>query len=216
MIRVYHHQNKTEFLYLSLIGIILRWGFLIWELIFIYCGLFVLILVVFLGFFCCFFFHYVSAKFYLWPSSGDLPRPRIGMLSLVTVSPVITAKLLSIAPRFWPSKPLTSLGRIWNRYLLTMFTRNRRDSMPLSAAPRAPKGDQGWIFFFFFGLINPYLVFQSRVHTEFFLYLPLIGIILRWGFLIWELIFIYCRLFVLILVVFFFVFFFQKWILMIQ
>ena len=28
---------------------------------------------------------------HLWPSSGDLPRPRIGMLSLVTVSPVITA-----------------------------------------------------------------------------------------------------------------------------
>ena len=35
---------------LSLIGIILRWGFLIWELIFIYCGLFVLILVVFVLF----------------------------------------------------------------------------------------------------------------------------------------------------------------------
>ena len=61
-----------------------------WELIFIYCGLFVLILLVFF-FLCCFFFHYVSAKFHLWPSSGDLPRPRIGMLSLVTVSPVITA-----------------------------------------------------------------------------------------------------------------------------
>ena len=43
------------------------------------------------SFLCCFFFHYVSAKFHLWPSSGDLPRPRIGMLSLVTVSPVITA-----------------------------------------------------------------------------------------------------------------------------
>ena len=43
-------------------------------------------------FLCCFFFHYVSAKFHLWPSSGDfLPRPRIGMMSLVTVSPVITA-----------------------------------------------------------------------------------------------------------------------------
>ena len=56
-----------------LIGILLRWGFLIWELIFIYCELFVLILVVSL---CCFFFHYVSAKFHLWPSSGDLPRPR--------------------------------------------------------------------------------------------------------------------------------------------
>ena len=67
----------------------MRWGFLIWELIFIYCGLFVLILVVF---FCVvFFFHYILAKFHLWPSSGDLPRPRIGMMSLVTVSPVITA-----------------------------------------------------------------------------------------------------------------------------
>ena len=41
--------------------------------------------------FFCFFFHYVSAKLHLWPSSGDLPRPRIGMLSLVTVPPVITA-----------------------------------------------------------------------------------------------------------------------------
>ena len=71
-----------------LIGIILRWGFLIWELIFIYCRLFVLIFVIFL---CCFFLHYVSAKFHLWPSSGDLPWPRIGMMSLVTVSPVITA-----------------------------------------------------------------------------------------------------------------------------
>ena len=49
---------------------------------------FVFILVVF---FCCFFFHYVSAKFHLWPSSDDLLRPRIGMLSLVTVSSVITA-----------------------------------------------------------------------------------------------------------------------------
>ena len=38
-----------------------------------------------------FFFHYVSAKFHLWPSPGDLPRSRIGMMSLVTVSPVITA-----------------------------------------------------------------------------------------------------------------------------
>ena len=79
-------------MYLSLIGIILRWGFLIWELILIYCGLFVLILVVFCFFCCCcFFFHYVSAKFHLWPSTGDLQRPRIGMMSLVTVSPVITA-----------------------------------------------------------------------------------------------------------------------------
>ena len=59
-----------------------------WELIFIYCGLLVFLLEVFL---CCFFFHYLSVKFNLWPSSGDLPRPWIGMLSLVTVSLVITA-----------------------------------------------------------------------------------------------------------------------------
>ena len=48
-------------------------------------------LFVFVFFLCCFFFHYFSAKFHLWPSSGDLPRPWIGMLSLVTISPVITA-----------------------------------------------------------------------------------------------------------------------------
>ena len=53
-----------------------------------------------------------------------LPRPRIGMLSLVTVSPVITAFhcCCLIAPCFWSSKPLAGLGRIWNRYLLTMLT----------------------------------------------------------------------------------------------
>ena len=76
---------------LSLIGIILRWGFLIWELIFF----FIYLLQTFfshLGSFCVVSsFHYVSAKFHLWPSSGDLPRPRIGILSLVTVSPVVTA-----------------------------------------------------------------------------------------------------------------------------
>ena len=35
--------------------------------------------------------HYVLAKFHLWLFSGDKPRTWIGMLSLVTVSPVITA-----------------------------------------------------------------------------------------------------------------------------
>ena len=48
------------------------------------------------SFFFLFFFFSSSfttfrSKFHLWPSSGDLPRSRIGMLSLVTVSPVITA-----------------------------------------------------------------------------------------------------------------------------
>ena len=69
-----------------------------------------------------------------------LPRPRIGMLSLVTVSPVITAFHSCCLSHhvFWPSKPLAGLGRIWNCYLLTMLTWNHRDSTPLSVAPRAP------------------------------------------------------------------------------
>ena len=88
LISCFVHETLYLSEYLSLIGIILRWVFLIWELIFIYlwqtfCP--------HLGSFLCFFFHYVSARFHLWPSSGDLPRPRIGMMSLVTVSPVITA-----------------------------------------------------------------------------------------------------------------------------
>ena len=107
-------------------------------------------------FYCCFFSHKVSAKFHLWPSSGDLPRPRIGMLSLVTVSPVITACHSCCLSHhvFWPSKHLAGLGRIWNRYLLTMPTWNRRNSRPLSAAPRAPKGEQGWIFWSFLVAVN--------------------------------------------------------------
>ena len=63
-----------------------------WEIIFILLQTFCPHLGSFFGVFLwCFFFHYISAKFHLWPSSGDLPWPRIGMLSLVTLSPVITA-----------------------------------------------------------------------------------------------------------------------------
>ena len=46
--------------------------------------------------------------------------------------------MLSIAPRFWPSKPLAGLGRIWNHYLLTMLTWNRRDSTPLFKSYPSP------------------------------------------------------------------------------
>ena len=64
------------------------------------------------------------------------------MLSLVTVSPVMTAFHSCCLSHhvFWPSKPLAGLGRNWNRYILTMLTWNHRDSTPLSAAPRAPNG----------------------------------------------------------------------------
>ena len=152
---------------MSLIGIILRWSFLIWELIFIYCKLFVLILVVFL---CCFFFHYVSAKFHLWSSSGDLPRPRIGMLSLVTVSPVITA-FHSCCQSYhvfdqvnlWPAWVGFETAIFWQCSPGTVETQRL---YPLHHGPRRAINDG------FFGLINPYLVFQSRVRTE-FLYLSL-------------------------------------------
>ena len=62
---------------------------------FIYCGLFVLILVVFFFFF--FFFDVVSPFTTFQPNFTSgllqviLPQPRIGMMSLVTVFPVITA-----------------------------------------------------------------------------------------------------------------------------
>ena len=118
---------------MSFIGILLRWGFLIWELIFIYCGLFVLVLVVFcvVSSFTTFRPNFTSGLLQV-----ILPRPGIGMLSLVTVSPVITAFHSCCLSHhvFWPSKPLAGLGRIWNRYLLIMLTWNRRDSTPLSAA----------------------------------------------------------------------------------
>ena len=78
MNKVIFDSMEYQILICILIGIIFRWGFLLWELIFIYLlrtFFFVLILVVFfLLFFFCFFFHYVSAKFHLWPSSGDLKK----------------------------------------------------------------------------------------------------------------------------------------------
>ena len=94
------------------------------------------------SFLCCFFFHYVSAKFHLWPS-----RPRIGMLSLVTVSPVITAfHSCCLSHHVFDQVNLWPAGVGFKTLSLRMLTWNHRDSTPLSAAPQAPKGDQGWTF----------------------------------------------------------------------
>ena len=164
----------------------MRWGFLIWELIFFY------LLRTFcphLGsFLYCFFFLYVSAKFHLWPSSGDLPWPRIVMLSFVTVSPVITAfhscclsHHVFDQVNLWPA---------WIRFETAIFWQCSPGTVETQRLYPLHQGPQRAIKDRFFGLINPYLVFQSRVRTE-FLYLSLIGIILRWGFLIWELIFLF-------------------------
>ena len=96
-------------------------------------------------------------------------RLRIGMLSLVTESLVIPAfhsccQSHHVFFFFWPGNPLTGLGRNWTRYLLTMLTWNGRDSTPLIHCATIKVG--------LFGLINsiicsPYLVFHSRVRTEF-------------------------------------------------
>ena len=85
--QIYIYIYIYIYIKLSLIGIILRWGFLIWELIFIYCGFFVLILVVF-----CVVSSFITFRpnFTSGLLQVILPRPRIGMMNLVTVSPVIT------------------------------------------------------------------------------------------------------------------------------
>ena len=114
-------------------------------------------------FLCCFFFHYVSAKFHLWPSSGDLPRPRIGMLSLVTVSLVITAfhscclsHHVFDQVNLWPAWVGFETAIFWQ---CSPGTAETQRLYPLHHGPRRTIKDG------FFGLINPYLFFQSRVRT---------------------------------------------------
>ena len=127
------------------------------------------------SFLCCFFFQIVSAKFHLWSSSGDLPRPRIRMMSLVTVSQVITAFHSCCLSHY-----VFDQVNLWPAWVNPIFwqcspgTVETQRLYPLRQGPRRAIKDG------FFGLINPYLVFNRRVPTE-FLYLSLIGIILRWG-----------------------------------
>ena len=90
----------------------------------------------------CFFFDYVSVKFHVCPS-GNLPRPRIGMLSLVTVSPVITGDTVTSCCLSDHVFDQVNLWPAWVGFETAIF---RQYSTPLSATPRAPKGDQGWIF----------------------------------------------------------------------
>ena len=104
-----------------------------------------LILVVFL----CFFFHYVSAKFHLWPSSGDLPRPQIGMLSLVTVSPVITAfhscclsHHVLDQVNLWPAWVWCDRQQLW-KAVITGDTITRL-SIPTRGRGKSPEEGQRW------------------------------------------------------------------------
>ena len=109
-----------------------------------------------------FFFFF----FHLWPSSGDLPRPQIWMLSLVTVSPVITAfhscclsHHVFDQVNLWPAWVGFETAIFWQCSPGIVETQRL---YPLHYGPRRAIKDG------FFGLINPYLVFQSRVRTEFF------------------------------------------------
>ena len=58
---------------------------------------------------CCFFFHNVSAKYHLWPSSGDLPRPRIGILGIPLqdssfLSEVAVKHMKKTRGEIWPKR----------------------------------------------------------------------------------------------------------------
>ena len=112
------------------------------------------------SFLCCFFFHYISAKFHLWPSSGDLSRPWIGMLSLVTVSPVITAfhscclsHHIFDQVNLWPAWVEFETAIFWQWSPGTVETQRL---YPLRHGPQRAIKDG------FFGLINPYLVIQLQ------------------------------------------------------
>ena len=96
-----------------------------------------------------------------------LPRPRIGMMSLVTVFPVITAfhSCCLSQVNLWPVWVGFETAIFWQCLPGTVETQHL---YPLCHGPRRAIKDG------FFGLINPYLVFYSRVRTE-FLWLSLIG-----------------------------------------
>ena len=84
------------------------------------------------------------------------------MMSLVTVFPVITAfhscclsHHIFDQVKLWPA---------WVGFETDIFCQCSPGTVETQRLyPLRSKGDQGWIF----GLINPYLVFYSRVRTEF-------------------------------------------------
>ena len=147
---------RTLFMY-----IVLNWNHF-WDeafYLFIYCGLFHLILVVF-----CVVSSFTTFRpNSLWPSSGDLPRPWIGMLSLVTVSPVITAfhscclsHHVFDQVNLWPAWVGFETAIFWQ---CSPGTEETHRLYLLRHGPRRAIKDG------FVGLINPYLV-KRRNNTK--------------------------------------------------
>ena len=87
---------------------------IVWELIFIYCGLFVLILVVFVLFLLSQRFDQISPlAFFRWFTvTSDRNAESCNRIP----SNYCLPWLLSIAPRFWPSKRLAGLGSGFKSY----------------------------------------------------------------------------------------------------
>ena len=152
---------------------------------------------------CCFFFHYISAKFHLWPSSGDLPRPRIGMMSLVIISPVIIAfhscclsHHVFDQVNLWPAWVGFETAIIRQCPPGTVETQRLH---PLRYGPRRAIKDGcfGLIILIWSSIVGAVPNICNCLWLESF-----------WdeASLIWELIFIYRGLFVLILVVFYVLF----------
>ena len=103
-----------------------------WELPFIYCGLFVLILVCCCFFcVCCFFFHYVSAKFHLWPSSGDFTFGARGAadrgVESLRCQKIAVSNPTQAGQRFTWSKTWRDRQQLWK----AVITGNTRLSIPI-------------------------------------------------------------------------------------
>ena len=136
-------------------------------IIFIYCRLFVLILVVFVLFLLSLRFGQISPlAFFRW----FLPRPRIGMLSLVTVSPVIIAfHSCCLSHHVFDQ---VNLWSAWVGFETAIFWQCSPGTVETQHLHQLRHWPRRAIKVGFFGLLNliicsPYLVFHCRVRTDF-------------------------------------------------
>ena len=91
------------------------------------------------SFLCCFFFHYVSAKFHLWPSSGDLPTvPGEHCQKIVVSNPTQAGQ------RFTWSKTWCDRQQLW-KAVITGDTVTRF-SIPIEVAVNHLKKARGEIW----------------------------------------------------------------------